>query len=81
MFTARVFWSGRTHAVRLPKELRLDVDEVRIRRQGAALVLEPVVADRDWLDALSGGADADFSAAVNEPVPQQSRERLDRIFR
>jgi antitoxin VapB len=32
METAKIFWSGRSQAVRLPKEFRFDSDEVRIRR-------------------------------------------------
>jgi antitoxin VapB len=39
---AKVFWSGRSQAVRLPKEFRFDADEVRIRREGSAVILEPV---------------------------------------
>jgi len=38
---AKVFWSGRSQAIRLPKQFRFDTDEVRIRREGKALVIEP----------------------------------------
>ena len=34
METAKVFWSGRSQAVRLPKAYRFESDEVRIRRHG-----------------------------------------------
>ena len=44
---ARVFWSGRSQAVRLPREFRFDTDEVSIRREGESLVLEPVRVERD----------------------------------
>ena len=44
--TAKLFWSGRSQAVRLPKEFQIDGDEVRIRKQGTALILEPVASDR-----------------------------------
>ena len=30
--TAKLFWSGRSQAVRLPKEFRMTGDEVRIRK-------------------------------------------------
>ena len=40
--TAKLFWSGRSQAVRLPKEFRMTGDEVRIRKQGAAVILECV---------------------------------------
>ncbi len=49
METAKVFWSGRSQAVRLPKAFRFDTDEVRVRRHGAAIILEPIARDWDWL--------------------------------
>ncbi|WP_216851240.1 antitoxin, partial [Acidisphaera sp. L21] len=42
MATAKVFWSGRSQAVRLPKEFRFEGTEVRVRREGKAVILEPV---------------------------------------
>jgi virulence-associated protein VagC len=39
---ARLFWNGRSQAVRLPREFRFDGDEVVIRREGDAVILEPV---------------------------------------
>ena len=45
--TARVFWSGRSQAVRLPKEFRFDDVEVQIRREGNRVVLEPL-PDEEW---------------------------------
>ena len=39
---AKVFWTGRSQAVRLPKEYRFDTDSVRVRREGTAVILEPV---------------------------------------
>ena len=44
---AKLFWNGRSQAVRLPKEFRFEGDEVEIRREGNAVVLEPV-AKRGW---------------------------------
>lgn len=78
MDTAKLFWSGRSQAVRLPRAYRLDGDEVRIRRVGASVVLEPIAASWDWLDAL-GPADADFMAARDQPDPQP-RPTLDDAF-
>ncbi len=42
--TAKVFWSGNSQAVRLPKEFRFPrgVTEVAIHREGGSLVLSPV---------------------------------------
>ena len=76
METAKIFWSGRSQAVRLPKAFRFEGAEVRIRRQGNAVILEPVAADWDWLDALPGEIDADFADATAEDMPMQDRPAL-----
>lgn len=64
MATAKVFWSGRSQAVRLPKEFRFEGSEVRIRRLGQAVLLEPVTDDWAWLEELVGGLDPDFVRAA-----------------
>lgn len=81
MLTAKVFWSGRSQAVRLPKEFRFEADEVRIRRHGSGVILEPIATDWDWLDELAGPLDGDFQkAACEEPSPQ-ARPDLDAALR
>jgi len=80
MATAKLFWSGRSQAVRLPKEFRFEGKEVRNRKRGNTVALEPVADDWAWLEAISGKFDDDFIAAVNEPVPQQERPELDKLF-
>lgn len=81
METAKVFWSGRSQAVRLPMEFRFQGEEVRIRRHGSAVILEPIATDWSWLDALAGKLDDDFVAAVEERVPPQERASVDSFFR
>jgi antitoxin VapB len=81
METAKIFWSGRSQAVRLPKDFRFEGDEVRIRRHGSAVILEPLSDDWAWLDALVGKLDEDVAAAVNEQPEQQERPELDDFFR
>jgi antitoxin VapB len=44
---AKVFWSGPSQAVRLPKAFRFTTDEVTVRKVGKALILEPV-PKRKW---------------------------------
>ena len=80
METARVFWSGRSQAVRLPKNYRFEGKEVRIRQHGAAIILEPIPTDWAWLDALAGTLDADFQQAAAEQPAMQERPSLDRLF-
>jgi len=77
MRTAKVFWSGRSQAIRLPKEFRFDTDEVRIRRHGEMLILEPLSHDWAWLEAVVGSVDDDFVDAAEESPAPQSRPNLD----
>jgi antitoxin VapB len=63
---AKLFWNGRSQAVRLPKEFRFEGDRVRVTRMGAGVLLEPVPETRkesveEWfarMDAM--GADPLF---------------------
>jgi antitoxin VapB len=80
MDNAKVFWTGRSQAVRLPKEFRFEGKEVRIRRHGKGVLLEPIATDWDWLDKITGKLDEDFIRAVEEPIPQQERPELDKLF-
>lgn len=77
METAKLFWSGRSQAVRLPKDFRFAASEVRIRRHGEAVILEPLATDWDWLGAVCGPLDEDFVAAAEEESAQQTRPELD----
>lgn len=44
---AKLFWNGRSQAVRLPLEFRFEGSEVLISREGDRVVLEPV-SRRRW---------------------------------
>ena len=63
---AKLFWNGRSQAVRLPKEFRFAGDRVRVSRMGAGVLLEPLPRGRkesaEQLFALmdSMGADPIF---------------------
>ena len=81
METAKVFWSGRSQAVRLPRAFRVDGREVRIRRRGRAIVLEPVPESWGWLDALVDEVDDDFVSAAREQPEATERPELDKVFR
>ena len=39
---AKLFWNGRSQAVRLPKEFRFAGDRVRVSRMGAGVLLQPI---------------------------------------
>ena len=81
METAKVFWSGRSQAVRLPRAFRVDGRQVGIRRRGRAIVLEPVPESWEWLDALAGEVDEDFVSAVREQPEATERLELAKVFR
>jgi antitoxin VapB len=59
---AKLFWNGRSQAVRLPKAFRFEGDRVRVSRMGAGILLEPVPETKketveEWfarIDALKG---------------------------
>ena len=80
METAKIFWSGRSQAVRLPKAFRLEGNEVSIRRRGSAIILEPVVSGWAWLDELAKSLDEDAVAAIARQPSPQERPELDRVF-
>ena len=81
MDTAKIFWTGRSQAIRLPKAFRFNASEVRIRRQGNSVVLEPIATDWQWLDALIGPVDADFETAALSRDTPQARPELDTLFK
>ncbi len=81
MDTAKLFWTGRSQAVRLPKEFRFEGEEVRIRRHGDAVILEPIASDWAWLNTAVGQLDEDAARAAGEQIGQQDRPALDALFR
>jgi len=80
METAKVFWSGRSQAVRLPKQFRVEAREVRIRKRGKAIILEPVPDTWSWLDDLVGKLDEDFVKAVQEQPQATERPEIEKLF-
>ncbi|ATG38113.1 Antitoxin VapB1 (plasmid) [Phaeobacter piscinae] len=77
--TAKVFMTGRSQAVRLPKDFRFDTDEVRIRAEGGKVILEPIEEGWGWLNELHalGPLDQDAVDAATEEVQEQTRPELD----
>jgi antitoxin VapB len=70
---AKVFQTGRSQAVRLPKEFRFEGDTVLIRREGTAVVLEP----DDWPEGYArsfAGIPDDF-----ERPPQGEPDRREKL--
>ena len=73
MDTARIFQSGRSQAVRLPKAYRFDGTQVFIKKIGDAVVLMPYQGGWQTLfDSLDEFSE-DFMASRGQPE-QQLRE-------
>ncbi len=81
--TAKVFMSGGSQAVRLPAEYRVDGKELRIRKEGNALILEPMDADEwAWLHELAPVDESFLKIMKARPRPAaQSRTGLSRVFK
>ena len=70
---AKLFWSGRSQAVRLPKDFQFATDEVLIRKVGNDVILSPRPKDwRSYLESAPVASDG-FMADV-EDLPVQERE-------
>lgn len=76
MATARVFKSGNSQAVRLPKEFRFDSSEVEIFRRGKEVVLrEKSRGMENALDVLRALPD-DMFESIRDERPPQKRDGL-----
>lgn len=74
---AKVFKSGNSQAVRLPREFRLDVDEVEISREGDVIMLRPVRRGLSEVLEIFAAMPADFFAEGRVDEPPQKREPLE----
>jgi len=75
MDTAKIFNTGGSQAVRLPKEYRLTGKEVHVKRvEGGLLLLEKNASWRPLLESI-GTASPDFMAERKQ-LPLQRRKRL-----
>jgi antitoxin VapB len=76
MARTKVFRSGNSQAVRIPREFQFETDEVEIERRGDEVVLRPPVRNlRGAYEALAALPD-DFLAEGRGDTPPQSRKGL-----
>lgn len=75
MGTARVFRSGNSQAVRLPKEFRLKSKEVEIFRRGEEIVLREKNGSMSTAFDLLAGLPDDIEVSDRNGKPQR-RKRL-----
>ena len=74
MKTAKIFKSGNSQAVRLPKELQFDVSEVEIFRRGDEIVLRKKPQNLTRVFELSADMSEDFMANGRCQPSLQERE-------
>lgn len=69
---AKLFNTGRSQAVRLPKEFRFNTKEVTIEREGDAVFMRPKRMEDEWwtevLQALQGFEGMDFVERERAPL-------------
>ena len=75
MLTTKVFQSGNSQALRIPKEVRTDKEEFFIRRFGEGYVIYPV--DDPWFPVREtmGTFPKDFLSDRNQPLCSEVPER------
>ncbi len=75
MLTAKVFQSGNSQAIRIPKEMQTTEKEFIIRKSGDCYFLIPV--DDPWalLRQCIGQADEDITFDRNQPLLNELTER------
>jgi antitoxin VapB len=76
MAKARVFKSGNSQAVRLPKDFRLNSSEVEIFRRGDEIVLRERPRSMARAFELLAGLPEDFMADGRKDEPPQKRDDL-----
>ncbi len=74
MERAKLFQSGRSQAVRLPKEFRFSGSEVYVKRVGNAVVLLPIEGAWDSLAQSLNRFSDDYMRERNQPSEQQRKE-------
>ena len=77
--TAKIFTTGRSQAVRLPKAFRFATSEVTIERHGDAVILRPKRDSATWAQQVLAAVAAfepDFKLERAEEWPQSDREPL-----
>ena len=74
MDTARIFQSGRSQAVRLPKAYRFEGDEVVVRHFGNGVLLLPLNEPWAMLDAALDAFEPGFQINRDQPAEQLREE-------
>jgi antitoxin VapB len=76
MDKARIFKSGNSQAVRLPKQFRFNVDEVEIQRRGQEIILREPKRNLAQAFRALAGMPADFMSEGRQDEAPQRRTAL-----
>lgn len=74
MQTTRVFMSGNSQAVRIPKEFQFDVDEIEIFKRGNEIVLRKRPQNLAEAFNILASMPDDFMQDGRQDTPPQERE-------
>ena len=85
MAEAKLFRTGGSQAVRLPKDFRFPGDAVRIHRDGRRVILEPIDSPvgrsieeiRAWLAAIQATAGEGFTRPDQGPDQERDWSKFD----
>lgn len=75
MKTAKIFRSGNSQAVRIPKEFQMQGEEVEIERKGEVLLLKPKKRSWDAFNESLGKFTDDFMKDGRNQAQVQKRGR------
>jgi antitoxin VapB len=74
---AKLFRNGRSQAVRLPQQFRFSGDQVRVRRVGSGVILEPILSPENWFAELDRFGQEPFMVeGRNQPPTPPGRDLL-----
>ena len=76
MAKAKVFRSGNSQAIRIPKEFRFDTEEVEISRRGNEVVLKSKPKNLAAVFDVLAGLSDDFLKHGRKQPPLQKRSNL-----
>ena len=71
--TAKIFWSGRSQAVRLPAACRFEVAEVEIVKRGDTVTLRP--RGKNWAEFFDSAERANLPERVQPPLQDRDGVR------
>lgn len=69
--TAKLFQNGRSQAIRLPKAFRFKGTEVKIRKEGEKVIIEPIQQNR-WPNGFWDLFEPDPEFETPKPLPSET---------